>query len=43
MRTLLVLALLTGLTGCGTVIRTTTKVVTTTVGTAADIVTAPLP
>lgn len=43
MRTILCLLLIGLLGGCGTVIRTTTGVVTKTVETATDIVTAPLP
>lgn len=43
MRTILCLILLGALAGCGTVVRTATGVVTKTVDTATDIVTAPLP
>ncbi|WP_420245337.1 hypothetical protein [Roseiterribacter gracilis] len=43
MRTMLCLILIALLGGCGTVVRTTTSVVTKTVETATDIVTAPLP
>jgi uncharacterized protein YceK len=43
MRIALCLVLLLGLAGCGTIVRTTTGVVTKTVETATDVVTAPLP
>jgi uncharacterized protein YceK len=43
MRTMICLILIGLLGGCGTVVRTATGVVTKTVDTAADIVTAPLP
>jgi uncharacterized protein YceK len=43
MRTVFCLILIGLLGGCGTVVRTATGVVTKTVETATDIVTAPLP